>query len=306
MRITHLLLIICPLFFAALLVCNNSVDSQSVSVSKAQPRATSTPEAYPQQLRDIFVDEDKLSYNGYDVMRLKKRVKYEYQNEKGEAKSDPIEISYAVVKRNNRTLAKFEGVYFGGGNATNFGLFFLLGGNSKQLIVSQTIPRGGRHWVVSLFYDFRVLLDSGDYGVGREEFSVIDVDKDGSHEISLPVTAFYSYSDVIATGTTPLPEILFKYDRATRKYLPANQVFQEYALRGIEQKIAKLDPTHELFYRARVMDIVLQYIYAGKEKAGWLFYDREYGLLDKVELRSRMKATLREQPVYRYIYRRSA
>ena len=302
----HLLLILCPLLLAAFLGCNYSVSSQSASISKAQPHASPTPEVYPQQLNDIFVDEDKLSYNGYDVLRLKKKVKYEYPKESGETKSDLIEVSYAIVKRNTRTLAKFEGVYFGLGNATDFGLFSLLAGDSKQLIVSQTIPRGGRHWVVSLSPDFRALFDGGDYGVGREEFNVIDVDKDGTYEISLPVTAFYAYSDVIATGNTPLPEILFKYDRATGKYLPANQMFQEYALRGIEQKIAKLDSSDELLYRARVMDIVLQYIYASKEKDGWLFYDGEYKLTDKEELKSKMKATLKGQPVYRYMYRQSA
>lgn len=83
-------------------------------------------------------------------------------------------------------------------------------------------------------------------------------------------------------------------------------MFQAYALRGIEQRVANLDSRDQLFYRSRVMDIVLQYIYAGKEKDGWLFYDREYELADKDELKSRMKATLKEQPVYRYMYRQSA
>lgn len=302
----YLLLILCPLLLAAFLGCNDSVNSQSASVSKAQSAASPTPDEYPQQLNDIFVSKDKLSYNGYDVLRLKKKVKYEYLNESGETKSDRIEVSYVAVKSGDRTLAKFEGLYFGLGNATDFGLFPLLGGDSKQLIVSQTIPRGGRHWVVSLSPEFRVLFDSGDYGVGREEFNVIDVDKDGAYEILLPVTAFYAYSDVITTGNTPLPEILFKYDRATRKYLPANQMFQSYALRGIGQKIAALDSSNELLYRARVMDIVLQYVYAGRERDGWLFYDREYKLPDKEGLRRRMKATLKGQPVYRYMYWQSA
>lgn len=164
-------LTLCALCFATLsFACNHPVNSQAVSPPQAGPTAAliSLTED-PQQLTDIFVSGNKLSYNGYVVRKLKEKIRYEYPNEKGETKSDLIEVSYAVVERNHRRLAKFEGVYFGAGNATDFGLFPLFGGDIKQLIVSQTIPRGGRHWVIRLAPDFRVLFDSEDYGVGRED-----------------------------------------------------------------------------------------------------------------------------------------
>jgi hypothetical protein len=308
MRMKHLFSILCITWLvAAFLGCNSSAGSQSVSIPKTQPSASTTPdEEYPQQLNDIFVDDDRLSYNGYDVLRLKKKVKYEYPNEKGETKSDLIEVSYAVLKRGNQTLAKFEGVYFGLGNATDFGLFSLLGGDYKQLIVSQTVPRGGRHWVVSLSPDFHVLFDSGDYGVGREEFSVIDIDKDGRYEISLPVTAFYSMQDVMYIGEIPLPEIVFKYDEGAKKYFPANPIFQEYALRGIEDDSRKLSPDEKNNYLSKRLKIFLRYIYAGKKDEAWSFFDREYKLPNKEEMRSKIKAVLEDEGVYKYLYRKRA
>jgi hypothetical protein len=131
------------IFVVACLGCKHSTSSQIVSIPQTQSSPSPTPDQeYPKQLDDIFVDDDSLSYNGYNVIRRKKKVKLEYPDEKGRTISNLIEVSFAIVQRKNRTLAKFEGVYFGAGNATDFGLFPLLGERGpKQLIVSQTIPR---------------------------------------------------------------------------------------------------------------------------------------------------------------------
>jgi hypothetical protein len=287
--------------------CNHSFGSESLSPPQPQlNRNTNSAQEEPKQLNDIFVDDDRLSYGGYDVIRLKKKVKYEYPDEKGQNKPTLIEVSYAVVKRENRILEKFEGVYFGAGNATDFGLFALLGGRSKQLIVSQTIPRGGRHWVVSLSPDFHVIFDSGDYGVGREEFSVIDIDKDGTFEIVLPVTAFYMMQDKMYIGEIPLPEIIFKYDPKANKYLPANSLFEQYALKGVENDIRNLIGPERGNYLSKRLDIFLRYVYAEKESDAWAFFDREYRLPDKEEMKSRIQAILKDEGVYKYIHRKRA
>lgn len=307
-QINRLFFTLCVFFFATLsLGCNHPVNSQAVPPAKARSTADPTYQREdPHQLTDIFVSSDRLSYYGYEVRRLKEKVRYEYPNEKGVTKSDLIEVSYAVVERNRRRLAKFDGVYFGAGNATDFGLFALVGQNSKQLIVSQTIPRGGRHWVVSLSPEFRVLFDSGDYGVGREEFSVLDIDKDGVYEISLPVTAFYIMQDKMYIGEIPLPEIIFKYDAKVKKYFPANSLFQDYVLRGIENDIKKLNGKEESNYLSTRLHIFLRYVYAQEENEAWSFFDREYGLPDKEEMKSRIKSILKDEAVYRYIHRKDA
>jgi hypothetical protein len=111
--------------------------------------------------------------------------------------------------------------------------------------------RGGRHWVASLSPTFQVLFDSGYYGVGREEFRVIDIDKDGIYEILLPVTAFYTMQDKMYIAEIPLPQIIFKYDPQAKKYFPANSLFQDYVLRGIESDIKKLNQSEERNYAIR-------------------------------------------------------
>lgn len=70
--------------------------------------ASNAPTAQePEQLFGIFVDDDRLVHHGYEVRRV----------------TDQNEVSYAVVRRNGRTLAKFDGVYYPRGNTTDFGLF---------------------------------------------------------------------------------------------------------------------------------------------------------------------------------------
>jgi endonuclease/exonuclease/phosphatase family metal-dependent hydrolase len=261
-------------------------------------------EEHPQQIESLFVEGDSLSYNGYQVVKLKKRIKHEFPPVM-KSPPDLIEVSYAVLKKNRRVLATFEGVYFGAGNATDFGLFAFLGGQTKQLAVSQTVPRGGRHWVVDLSSRSRVIFDSGDYGVGREEFSVIDIDKDGVYEISLPITVFYTFENM-SMAETPLPEIIFRYDRRAGKYLPANPAFQDYVLRGIEDEIRRLNPQDERSYLSRRLDIVLRYIYAGEEQKAWSFFEREYRLPNAAEMKSKIKAVLKDEGVYKYLYGRRA
>lgn len=242
----------------------------------------------PQQLIDIFCDEDT-SYNGYEMRWLIRTINDETHRN--------IEISYAVLMKKGRQLLRFDGVYFSLGNSTEFGLFELLGNGSQQFIVSQTVSRGGRHWVVSVSPDVRVLFDSRDYGVGREEFYVIDIDKDGVYEISLPVTAFYVMQDKMYIAEIPLPEIIFKYDSKVRKYLPANHLFPDYALHDIERDIARLS-NEERNYLSKRLDILLRYVYARKVKEGWEFFEREYRRPDKEEIKARINSVLKNAPVY--------
>jgi hypothetical protein len=181
---------------------SSSAVYQQSPVSKAQPSPIS-PEEDPKQVNTVFVEGDNLSYGGYDVVKLQKKVKLEQTY-------GLTEVSYALLKRNGKVLARFDGIYFGLGNATDFGLFSFLDGKAKQLVVSQTIPRGGRHWVVDLSPGFRVVYDSGKYQVGREDLGVLDIDKDGSYEILQEVTAFYGF-DHFSSAETPLPLVIFKY-----------------------------------------------------------------------------------------------
>ena len=256
--------------------------SEPIGVSpERSPELSRRPE--PEQLIDIFSDQT-ISYNGYEMKSFTETIRDEADGE--------IEASYAALMKGDRRILKFDGVYFIHGNMTEFGLFALLGNGSQQFIVSQTVPRGGRHWVVTVSPKVRVLLDSFDYGVGREEFYVIDIDKDGVYEISLPVTAFYEMQDKMSISEIPLPEIIFKYDATAGKYLPANHLFLDYALHGIEQDIARLGSGERNYLSSR-LNILLRYVYARKAKEGWAFFDRAYRRPDKRQIETRIRSVLR-------------
>lgn len=246
-------------------------------------------------MTSVFVKEDKLSYGGYDVIKLRKKVKIEQV-------PNLTEVTYAVLKKNGKVLAKFDGAYSGYGNGTHFGLFSFLGGDKKQLVISQTIPRGGRHWVVELVPSFRIIYDSREFRVGREDLEVLDIDKDGRYEILQEITAFYGFRD-LAPVETPLPTVIFRFDEKANKYLPANRLFQDFALNIRERDIASLN-TDESEYLPKRLDIALNLIFAGKENEAWEFFDRSYKRPDKEEIKSQTTALLRNHPVYKFIYRK--
>ena len=240
---------------------------------------------------------DRLFLNGYEVRRVETRVPYEMPDEHGKLRTKMIDSAYVVVKKNGKTIAKFDGIDSPLGNGADFGLFDLLGSGSKQLIISLTISRGGAHWVVSLDPDFRVLFEAGDYNVGRETFSTVDVDKDGVQEICLPIVSYYGMEGLQSVGETPLPEIIFKYDAQQKKYLPANHLFVDYVLRGWTPETEKESYGHHRF------NVLLDYVYAGKEKDGWASFDKYYPSPDKEVMKSRIKGMLKNDLVYRYIYK---
>jgi hypothetical protein len=246
----------------------------------------------PRQLYDIYEGET-LIHHGYEISVLRKRINYE---------SIPVEVAYAVIKRDEKIVAEFAGgPVHPVGNSADFGRFDLLGDGTQPVIISTTVPRGGRHWVVSLYPEFRVLFDSGDYGVGREEFYVIDIDRDGIYEISLEVTAFYQMQDKMYIGEIPLPEIVFKYDSTQKKYMPANHLHADYTLRRLDGEIQALNDTDN--YLSKRLHILLRYIYAGREQEGWAFFEKAYRRPDKKEICARIKDVLTNSPLYKYLYR---
>lgn len=308
-------LLTCALFAlcaAALAACGSAAanrvapDAPNVQTTPdAQPaRAAEEPKEYPKDITEDFAREGTLALNGYEVSRRDETVPFSVPG----AKNSPTfmtDASYVVLKRKGRVVAKFDGVEYGAGVATMFGAFNFLGGRARQLAVSLTVPRGGRHRVVDLSSASpRVIFDSLDYGVGREELSVIDLDKDGTYELSMPVTAFYGFENMSMAGT-PLPEIVFKYDAKARRYLPANRLFPEYAMRGVDEDIRALKPDDEA-YMSRRLDILLRYVYAGREREGWDFFDRAYERPDRNALRKKIASALGEERVYRFLRRANA
>jgi hypothetical protein len=246
-------------------------------------------------MSDIFTRDESLSYNGFNVAKIAKR-----------SKSKPIEFSYAVIKKNGSVLAKFDSLHGGLMYATDIGLFPLLGGNTKQLIISQTLPRTGRHWIVEFAANPKVLFDSGDYEVGREEIWAVDLDGDGVYEIWLFVTSFYGAFNQLSVMATPLPTVVFKYDKRAGRYLPANHHYRDFLLKGIETEISELPTAVGERYLARRLDVLLRLLYAGKEKEGWEFFDKAYTLPDADRIKAIVNEEIQNAPAYNFIRKRSS
>ena len=251
---------------------------------------------FPEPTGVPFAEGDTVSYGDHIVERLSKKAKI-FSGPGSSAVS--IDVSYAVVRKNGKVVREFDGTYGGFGNATDFGLFTFLGGDAKQLAVSQTIPRGGRHWVYDL-EENRIVFDSSKWGVGREEFDVVDVNGDGVYEISMPLIVFYMFENM-SMAETPLPEIVFKYDSSAKEYLPANPQFSDYVLRRVSDDIERVKNGDEIGYLGRRLGVVLKYLYVGKDREAWEFFDNEYKRDDKEEVKARIKDELRKEKTYQFL-----
>jgi hypothetical protein len=249
---------------------------------------------------NLFVAVDSISYNGYEIVRLNKTVRDKEQGR-------DILMTSAILKSGGRTVATFGGVYdFLGENTTGFGLAPLLGNDTKQLVISETVRRGGRHWIVDISSDGATLFDSNEWEGGNEEVCIHDFDGDGVEEISLAITSFWGFWHM-AMAESPLPSVVFKYEPNRRKYMPDKSAFVR-GLTHIDEDVRTIDPDEDPReglkgpYLATRLDILLRYVYAGRESDGWSFFDKTYNLKDKQDVKREIKHILNTEPVYRFVY----
>lgn len=266
-------------------------------VTQATP--TPVPSDDPVSVGEGMVRVDQLTHAGYEVQRLEKQVRVPEADR-------PVTVSYVVLKRQGKTVASFDGMYSGVGNGAAFGLFPLLGGDSKQLVVSLDIPRGGRQWIVDLGPAPRVLFDGEWYGVGREidDLSIIDIDRDGRSEILAPVTAFYMAIEKLYVYETPLPSVIFAYDEKAGKYVPANPRFEGFALRDARDRRQVLTSDAGVRDLAGHLDVLLDYLYAGRDVEAWDFFRNHYKGEDRAEVERKVRSVLKAQPAYKLIHAR--
>ena len=113
--------------------------------------------AQPNSLEDAYTEDDHLSYGGYDIERS-------FDPQKG--------ASIATIKRDGKVLIAFRN----GGQgkeSTRFGLFPLIGGEARQLVIQQ--HTGGAHccWIYKIYEltpNLRLLYDSELYGAGNSSY----------------------------------------------------------------------------------------------------------------------------------------
>jgi hypothetical protein len=279
-----------------------SVTAQSVPIENSMLNSQNNDEPV-----DFFNDdvhyEETLAYNGYRVEKNTKIARIKYDD--GEIQTMPTTV--VTLKRDNKIIETFEGVHYPSGNDAYFILSPILGRQTKQLIIGEEANRDNRYWIVELSQKVEVLFDSGDYDVGRY-FRKIDINHDGKYEVVQLLTAFWFF-DEFNNINSPFIDIIFAYDEERKKYLPANPQFQKFALRTLAQDIAKARNTKSDGNTLRpgrdklgaVMKVVLSYLYAGKEKEGWAFYESEYKLPDKEEMRTKFQERLSRDAIYKVV-----
>lgn len=251
-----------------------------------------------QKLRDILSESTTLTYRDYMV-----RISV----------SRDGKTSTATVKRTGRVIAKYvnaSGPFSEIFVHTRIGLVSLLGKRTNQLIIQQY--SGGAHCCLSwriydLYPKFRLIFDSDQYPIGdaMEDAELIDLDRDGQLEFAHQSNQFAYFDDACFTCLL-LPDVVFRFDRRTQRYLPANHIFKKYALRQVPFDLERLRSSEDnpSKYWAYTLDVVLRYIYAGMEKRAWAFFAKTYGGRSNQELKNKIRLNLRTDGIYRFLYGR--
>jgi hypothetical protein len=167
------------------------------------------------RLSDISVDAAELRYGPYVVRKGHRQVRMGYASKGRHVVFADDE--YAILRRQGKTIARFDGIHGPIGNNIEFGVSSLLGHGPKQLLVSQDIFRGGRQWVVSLGKRPRVIYDGRKWLTGREgdDLSIVDLNGDGVYELVMPDCVFYGFEGLFPAGT-PLPRTILNTQQSRR------------------------------------------------------------------------------------------
>jgi hypothetical protein len=314
MRADMKFVVVCLLGFTVFLnlSCQQEVISSSISkdeqITKV-PEPSPTPNKYEEtdiiEQFSTMGDENQptlVEFQDYKIKKVSVR-------KKDEIDSPEADIYDAVVSKNGKTIARFEGIYYPLGNEMSFGLYPFLGESEKQLFILEESNRYDREWIVNLSPKYEVIFDAADFDVISGYLRVIDIDNDGQKEITLYKGNNIGY--MFPPKDIPLVRIVFKFDEKTRKYLPASHKFPAFTLKDQEEQIKKFNENKTKKF-SKALEIMLTYIYAGKEESAWQLFDNEEidftpeSVLNaktesKEQLRVKIKNALNKDPIYKFI-----
>jgi hypothetical protein len=137
------------------------------------------------------------------------------------------------------------------------------------------------------------------------------VDLDGNGNLALPIrtTTFDYFRGAFAWS--PGAIVWFRYDAKLDRFLPANDLCFKETQKDIDSDIAKLrsdarkqDVEPDAEFRRLVLDVVIAYLYAGRDQDAWEFYDREYKESDRDEVKADVIDTAKHDPYYEELVRR--
>lgn len=275
----HLLMIIFSFFISScqnrvsLSQQNNSQEKTSNSEIQNNPASEQITDSEDEDeltIDNLVSEKEFLDYRGYRISQFITQKKYD--------DSPTADIADAVLKKDGQQIIKFEGEYHPLGNQMQFGLFSLLKNSNKELLVHDNTNKFGRFWVVSFENDAKLIFDSDDWNGFREWINFVDLENDGIYEFSMAQYNTLGFQS-LASIETPLMSIIFKYDKKTNKYLPANHKYQERIKSIEDEQVSENNSNDKLEFRI-VMENFLDYMYAGMETEAWAYFEKNYNFVE--------------------------
>jgi hypothetical protein len=244
----------------------------------------------------IWIEDNEGSYGNY-------KIKRECSND-----SRGFENCTLKITGNNRVLAKYE---VESARWAEYGFFNLLGKKNEQLII-RTYSGGAHCCYTYFFYDLnpnlRLIFNGSDFSTDEDGLyeNVVDLNKDGQYEFIQSVTVF-DYFHASHSGSV-FPPVVFGYDSLKGKYVVANKKFPEFILGKLQEDIKFQDENfglekdnRELMQRFALTNL-LHLTYAGREKEGWKFFDKNYKFKDKDEFRKDIRKQFSDDSIYKSLY----
>ncbi len=271
-------------------------------VASATPTPTPVvaPVSPPEKTVDLSAHsakDGKLAFNGYVATR--EAIKIEGR--------DYFQLT---IRRNGRVVRVLDRQ----STTLEFGLFEFVKGRPPFLFV-ESFSGGANCCAVLSVYDIRAGFKTVFFN-GSKSIFITDVNGDGTFEIALAYIGF-DYYECFTNLTSPRPAIIHAFDLKKGQFTVASHRFSEFTLRGIENLKAEADeigktirdPNAKRYdarencdFLAKVLEILLIYVFAGRRDEGWAYYNRVYTLSDRAEMRVKIEKRLKSDEEYRAIY----
>lgn len=244
-----------------------------------------------------YAKEGKLAFNGYVATR--EAIKIEGRN-----------YYQLTIRRNGQVVRVLDRQ----STTLEFGLFEFVKGRRPFLFV-ESFSGGANCCAVLSVYDIGTGFKSVFFDASKS-IAVTDVDGDGTFEISLAYIGF-DYYDCFTNLNSPRPAIVYGFNPEKGRFGVASHRFPEFTLSGIENLKAEADEIGKAIrdpkanrnaargncdFLAKVLEILLIYVFSGRRDEGWAYYNRVYTLSDREEMRAKIEKRIKADDDYRAIY----
>lgn len=241
-------------------------------------------------------------YNGYNIVKTHDIA-------------DSSENVYSLIISRNNSVKFRTKIGVDDSSRVNYVLYPLIPNGRKQIIIEE--HTGGAHcchlyWILDLGDTIRILYHSNENEteIGALMW-IFDYDNDGYYEFSQYLNSFH-YFDKLSGANSPGAVAVYKYSKKLGIYVLANSDYPNENLERIEYTKSSvkeiLDSTKEFDSEdsenllSKTLEVLIDYIYAGQENTGWLYFDSNYVLPDKIEMKEKIRSVLKASVVYKEMY----